>query len=569
MGIRQRRSRVAMVLDGSWEFAWLGEESDLSEQALASPALLQQLVYHERAPVPGCFDTMPGLAGCRGTAAYRTWIEQQDEELGVIHFDGVGIWAAVFVDGTLMHVQRKPYSPFTVEVDANGPAKRELIVIIDNRFHEVRSPLQENYFDFYAFGGIFRPVTYLPLGRNHIARTELVTTSIAPPKLSATLYSSRSFSAEVELEVDGESVFAGTLDLSESGTTVELDLSGLALWSPEKPALHTLQIHAHGEGVDDVLAERFGLRTVEVKGREVLLNGKPLSLFGWNRHETHPQFGPALPHQLMAQDLAFFKQASANFVRGSHYPQDDRFLDLCDELGMLVWEESLGWQQGERHFQNAEYQRLITEQQREMIEAHFNHPSIVMWGFQNEMASDKEGAREVVARLAATSREADPSRPVTFATCRFPDDRCLDLVDIISLNMYPGWYAADNDEYRPLAEIGTRLSESIAELARQGLGEKPLIISEIGAGAIYGWRDAHSGHWSEQYQTDYLLEVIAQVAQRDEIMGLALWQFCDGRTYGSSRALGRPRSFNNKGVLDEYRRPKQAFNAICETRRWK
>jgi beta-glucuronidase len=435
--------------------------------------------------------------------------------------------------------------------------------LIDNRFDELRSPLQENYFDFYAYGGIFRPVRYVALPAVHIERVEVRTTALDPPTIEVTVLANEESGIELGFEIDGTAVAAVQPEgPTQVSTPRQLALAGAGLWSPRTPELHTLTVHLTVSGKSDRYQVDFGVRTVESRDGAILLNGEPIRLFGWNRHEVHPQFGPALPVSQMVQDIEIMRAAGANFVRGSHYPQDDRFLDLCDRAGMLVWEESIGWQQKSHHFRNAEYQKLIGEQQLEMIQAHINHPSIIMWGFQNELLSNVQEARPVIENLATVSRTADPTRPVTFASCRFPNDVCLDLVDIVSLNVYPGWYAADEDEYRPLHEIGEKLDAIRVGLEKQGLADKPLIISEIGAGAIYGWRDAHAGHWSEQYQTDYLTEVCTQFLARPEISGLALWQYCDGRTYGSSRAQRRPRTFNNKGIVDEYRRPKEAYSAI-------
>ena len=551
-----------MPLDGVWDFAWLGD-ADLSPSAVEAGTPLEGAVFRRRAAVPGCFDTLPELAGARGTAAWRTTFRQADEPSGELRFDGVGIWAAVYLDGSLAHVHRKPYSPFAVEVPGSPNATRELVVVVDNRFDVDRSPLQENYFDFYAYGGIFRPVAYTPLPAVHITDVRVTTASLDPAAVDVVVRATTEEGVELAYLVDGKEVSRAD---SEAGTAVgtphQIALPGCGPWTPEHPEMHTLTVRMTAGTSRDEYSVRFGVRTVRLDGPRILLNGEPIRLFGWNRHEAHPQYGPALPEQQLIQDIELMKAAGANFVRGSHYPQDDRFLDLCDEMGMLVWEESIGWQQEERHFASDEYRLLITEQQVEMVEAHANHPSIVLWGFQNELHSELDTARPLLESLATATRSADPTRPLTFATCRFPDDRCLDLVDVVSINSYPGWYASDTDEYRPLGEIAARLNAIRADLERQELDGKPLIISEIGAGAIYGWRDPHAGHWSEEYQGDYLAEICSQFLAREEIAGLALWQFCDCRTYGSARAIRRPRGFNNKGIVDEYRRPKLAYATV-------
>jgi beta-glucuronidase len=569
--------RPVTCLDGSWDFAWLGGDVDLSPAELASADRfrleLDSTASGSRATVPGCFDAVPGRVGVRGTAAYRTLLPPPRRGSaatgGRLVFDGLGIWAAVYVDGDLLHVHRKPYSSFAVDVPAAHHAgTRELIVVVDNRFDPERSPLQENYFDFYAYGGIFRSVWYHETPDIFLTGVRVLTHDADAGAVSVIVTTNEPRTVLLSHAFDGGDMHdPAAVDVPEEGARIDLRVPNPRKWSPDDPALHTLMVQMFADdgttAVDDMIV-RFGLRTVSVQGRTILINGEAVRLFGWNRHEAHAQFGPALPQAQLEHDLALMKNAGANFVRGSHYPQDSRFLDLCDETGVMVWEESIGWQQDERHFATAQYVLLITEQQRETIEAHANHPSIIMWGFQNELHSEKESARPFVADLARVTRETDPSRPVTFATCRFPRDLCLDLVDIISINMYPAWYAADADEYRPLAEIADRIESVIQELGRQGHGDKPLILSEIGAGAIYGFHDQTAGHWSEEYQSDHLALVCSEFAKNPAIAGLALWQFCDCRTYGSARALTRPRGFNNKGIVDEYRRPKLAYSTITK-----
>jgi len=133
----------------------------------------------------------------------------------------------------------------------------------------------------------------------------------------------------------------------------------------------------------------------------------------------------------------------------------------------------------------------------------------------------------------------------------------------IFVNIYPGWYADSDGPERPLGDIVPRIRELLAHLAASPeTAGKPVLISEIGAGALYGWHDAHRTHWSEEYQSDLLEIVCREVVGNKDLLGVALWQFCDGRTYANPRALTRPRAFNNKGLFDEYRRPKLAAETV-------
>ena len=292
---------------------------------------------------------------------------------------------------------------------------------------------------------------------------------------------------------------------------------------------------------------------------QIQLNDEPVKLLGYCLHEVHPSYGPALPDMQLVYDLQLLKEMGCNFVRGSHYQQDPRFLDLCDEQGFLVFSESMGWGQQERHFTDENFIQAQLTQTEAMIRSDFNHPSIIMWGFLNEGDTTGEFARDCYTRLAEMIRFLDPSRPVTYASNKHADDLMLELCDIISFNIYPGWYSGDRESENVIGEVLPSIEKHLADMKKRGLSDKPFIISEIGAGAIYGWHDPLNGVWTEEYQSELLQLVCRKVVSDDRIAGVALWQFCDGRTYQGAGALARPRAFNNKGTLDEYRRPKAAF----------
>jgi beta-glucuronidase len=199
-----------------------------------------------------------------------------------------------------------------------------------------------------------------------------------------------------------------------------------------------------------------------------------------------------------------------------------------------------------------------------MITASFNHPSVIMWGFLNEGDSTVEAARPLYEELIRTTRELDATRLVTYASHRGLKDLFLEQIDVLSFNLYPAWYGSSSEEERPLADIPEAFDALIAGLDDRGLSEVPVIISEIGAGALYGFRDSHRSLWSEEYQADYLERVLWEVKARDRLSGVVFWQYCDIRTYGGTRAVGRPRSYNNKGLVDEFRRPKTGYFRLRE-----
>lgn len=545
-------ARRSHDLERTWDFAFLGDV-DLDHVDLAA------IRWADKMPVPSCFDVFPDFAGVRGVGAYRVVVPATPGSRAVVRFGGGGLRLRVLVDGVPVGGCDLPYSGFTVEVPASPKPHRELVVLCDNRIEH--QPLVRMWYDFYLYGGLYRGVWWdeLPAAGPVIDRVRVATLDLARGRIRAEVrLAGAAATIDLRLRVDcgDERRFAG-VPVRDGVATVELDLDDRRPWSPADPVLHRLTV-ACG---DDAITERFGLRTVAVRGPDILLNGAPVKLLGYCRHESHAQFGPALPPAQMVQDLQLLRDLGCTFIRGSHYPQDQRFLDLCDEMGFLVWEEALGWGHDEKQWAAPAFAELNAAQTAAMVANSYNHPSVILWGFLNEGGSHKPANRPLYERLFAIIRGLDRTRPVTYASNRVFDggQECLlDLADVIALNTYPGWYANDKETPRPLHEILPALRAQHAVALKIAGGPKPFIISEIGAAALYGWRDALHGHYSEEYQAEYLALVCREVVDNPAIAGVALWQFCDGRTYPTAYALGRPRTFNNKGTFDEYRRPKQA-----------
>ena len=298
----------------------------------------------------------------------------------------------------------------------------------------------------------------------------------------------------------------------------------------------------------------MGFREVRTRGKDILLNGQKLQIRGFCRHEDHPQFGCSLPWAAMCRDLSLMRDLGANSVRTSHYPNDELFLDLCDETGMLVWEENHARGLSEEDMRNPNFERQCEDCIREMIGAHFNHPSIYIWGILNECASHTQYGRECYQKQLELIRSLDHTRPRSFASCQFKTDICFDLVDVVSYNIYPLWYHdTPVDVY--LKDLYGWVQEET------GGSGKPFLITEVGAGAIYGYRTPEKVKWSEEYQAQALEKQLSAILSQEGCSGVYIWQFCDCRVCDSWFHI-RPRTMNNKGVVDEYRRPKLAYETV-------
>lgn len=561
--------------------------------------------------VPSCWETYPDTVTYRGKASYTRTFEAVGNVR--LEFKGVSHTATILVDGREVGQHYNAFTPFAVVLQDLAPGVHTLKVIADNSFSEASALHVPN--DYQSYGGISRPVALEQLGDAYVEwihftpiwkqnrnpeipvesdgaeAAEMETergedSAGAAAKISADWFgkadiclcslSAKPFKGILEIKLETKS--AATLETKQETnltgtilTTIPIELSpgetkvfsaeeftcpGVKSWSPEQPNLYHVTAvlkNETGEPVDDLI-DRVGFREVRIEGKDILLNGRKLWIKGFCRHEDHPQFGCALPLSAMQYDLMLAKDLGANSIRTSHYPNDEIFLDLCDEQGILVWEENHARGLSEEDMRNPHFEQQCEDCIREMITAHYNHPSIYIWGILNECASDVEYGRECYAAQYALIQELDASRPRSSASFKFKTDICFGYPEVVSYNIYPKWY-----HDTPVAEYLSDLYNWV-QTDSEGAG-KPFLITEIGAGAIYGYRTPAHVKWSEEYQAEALEQQISAVFAQEGCSGIYIWQFCDVRVCDSWFDK-RPRTMNNKGVVDEYRRPKLAYDIV-------
>lgn len=511
--------------------------------------------------VPGCWETYPDTIAYRGRACYQKSFSAEGNIR--LEFKGVSHTAEVFLDGKMVKRHYNAYTPFDVVATNLEAGEHQLRVIVDNSFGEESALHVPN--DYMTYGGITRPVALEKLSDTYISRLHFTPVSrdgrwCGIVALDLQRLAAGAFRGTVEVFLEGRRIFSRAVETAGEGAffivTEELPFGNAESWCPENPALYTLTAvlkDEEGVPVDDLI-DRVGFREVKVSGKSILLNGRRIRIKGFCRHEDHPQFGCSLPYSAMYQDLLLMRDMGANSVRTSHYPNDEIFLDLCDELGMLVWEENHARGLSEENMRNPNFDRQCEDCIREMITAHYNHPSIYIWGILNECASFTEYGRECYRKQFDLIRSLDKSRPHSFASCHFKTDISLGLPDVVSYNIYPQWYHdIPADEY--LEDL-----YSWIQTETEGAG-KPFLITETGAGAIYGYRTPARVKWSEEYQAEALEKQLTAVLAKEECSGVYIWQFCDCRVC-DSWFQARPRTMNNKGIVDEYRRPKLAYETV-------
>lgn len=541
--------RKCTELDGIWGFELL-EPQNREQEAVRSM------------PVPGCVENHPACIRYRGKMRYykSVWAGGNIR----LWFGGISHTARVYFDGQPVGEHYNAYTGFEIVLRDVRRGEHLIEVEADNSFSEESALHVPN--DYYTYGGMIRPVCLEQLSGCYIKGVKIDTIRQEEGWKARVRLTVRNLQRmERKIRIQGwmeencvhESTWIGLPAEGETEYIWESLLEHVEPYSMKNPRLYQWHMklqNEEGEWIDD-LTERTGFREIRIEGNQILMNGERILIKGVNRHEEYGDLGCCIPVNIMYRDIMLMKDLGVNFVRTSHYQNDDRFLDLCDENGILVWEEGHARGLSEEQMKNPHFMEQSRTGIAEMIESHYNHPSVLMWGILNECASHTPYGRDCYQKLFAQIRELDGTRPVTFASCHPQDDLCLDLPDIVSFNIYPLWYTEEGPK------------EYLEKLHRfidgQGQGEKPLIISETGAGAVYGFRSMGREKWSEERQEDILRAQLEAVLADQRCCGVCIWQFADCRVSEEWFAV-RPKSRNNKGILDQYRRPKLAYQAVKE-----
>ena len=513
--------------------------------------------------VPGIWEAVPALAQYRGQAVYtRTFTTKQDGCL-LLRFGGVSHTADVALDGVPLGHHYDAFTGFRFAVPDVKAGEHTLIVRVDNSFSKASTLHIPN--DYYSYGGITRPVAvetipgvYLdrmvfsaePDGSTWNAHVTVTVRAVKDSPACMVTVSVAGAAAEAPVPV----LKAG----EQAETEVTLRCESVIPWRPLDAHLYPLRaVLSTAEGPIDDLIDRVGFRTVKVEGERILINDEPVYIKGFCRHEDYGDQGCAVSVNSMMEDLQLMLDMGCNSVRTSHYPNDPRFLDLCDELGFLVWEESHARAIPGSIMREPLFREQIDTSTREMVLQHAGHPCIYTWGILNECESETPFGRELYGHLIDLLHSLDATRPVTFASCRFFTDVCMDLVDICSFNIYPLWY---HDE-----EPGPYARRLIDWMEGVGAAGKPILFSEFGAGGIYGYHDPlYRAKWSEERQAEILGRQLKELGELGRISGTYIWQLADVRV-SEEWAMNRPKSMNNKGVVDLWRRPKLSYAVVKQS----
>lgn len=557
--------RKSIPLNGQWNITFDPEDTGQQRGFHLGRNLSDDVSF-----VPSCWNFELGRFDYMGVVWYsRKFIISETANSKII-FHAVSGQATVFLDGKELGSHYGSYNRFSFDVPNLSAGEHLLVVKVDNTINEIDT-LPLRFVDWYVYGGIYRDVElelYKDLSINSIkidSRWNKYKVSNVIVSVFIKNWLNNKVAEKLTLSIDGEKNYEKQINLDAGINEIifELDDFTPKLWDFEKPNLY--MFHAELERAKEDLFEKTGFRRIETKDKKILLNGREIFIKGINRHNEDPELGYAINSPLILRDLKIIKDCGINAIRGSHYPNDPIVLDYCDQMGLLFWEEIAFWNHPADSLADTLLGQRARDMMRETIERDYNHPSIIVWSIQNESKSSSQEGLNLFSKIADDIRSMDNSRLVSFASACGRNDICFGLVDVVCWNMYPGWY----DDDKPLDDLDVRFSERLKDdrkwLDEQGF-KKPYLVTEFGAGAVPGETTFHDGiRWTENYQEKLLQKTIKALTASKAVQGFYIWQFCDIRTSLISKVcLGRPRGFNNKGIVDEHRNPKRAYYAVKE-----
>ncbi|MGN6814100.1 MAG: beta-glucuronidase [Thermomicrobiales bacterium] len=506
--------------------------------------------------------------------------------------------ARAWVNGVLVGTHEGGHLPFafaiTEHVAWDGPTT--IAIEVENELRPDRVPpgggqptgiaamMQNNppgRFDFFPYAGIHRPVSLYAVPAVHLDDLIVVTDRDGADgvvRVTARVAGDWTGQGTAALDTPDGPLTAG-LTFTAGTAEATLRVPNARLWQPGDPNLYPLTVTLRdGERVHDTYTLPSGIRTVTVQGDRLLLNGEPIFLKGFGKHEDFQLSGRGLNLPVLVTDNELLKWVGANSYRTSHYPYAEEALDLADREGILIIAETpavgLSFDDGEENIARRLAQAL--QQTEELIARDKNHPSVIMWSLANEPfannmrfgappappdpneTGDPTGGNAFFTTLTGRARALDPSRPITLVLLQGGSPSSWqDLCDVVCINRYYGWYLLGGR----LAEAKQALADELDALhADQG---KPIIITEFGADTIAGQHNEPPAMFSEEYQVEVLRFHLDVAAERAFVAGLHVWNFADFRT---SQAIMRVGGLNLKGVFTRERQPKLAAHFLRE--RW-
>src|SRR5574344_664092 len=587
-------NRRVVSLNGDWHFTidpyetclrndWFKEEH-FDKEGKELP-IDYNFDDNEEVTVPSCWNMVkPEYFYYENLGIYtRNFKYEQGEkdERVFLQFEGASYRAYVFLNGESIALHDGASTPFSVEVTGKLKGNNRLIVAVDASRSPDRVPAE--YTDWFNYGGLYRSVSLvitpktfiqntfvylMPNGRFDCIAADVTingsdyaqaTLTIKELNIAQTIpittndftksYSSIStdYNPDVAADILYGSNFNPPANTHLRHTShVETGASPI-LWSPEHPKLYDVTITCG----KDSITERIGFRELKVEGRNILLNGKNIFLKGMSVHEDHNTLGKCNTEENIRAIMKDIKSLNGNFLRLAHYPHSRLVAKIADEEGILLWEEiPVYWS---IDFANKETYADAENQLTELIMRDRNRASVIIWSVGNENL-DTDERFSFMSRLAAKAHELDSTRAVSAACLvngekKILDDRLASCLDVIGMNEYYGWYSPHFED------LLTILSNSNPD--------KPVIISEFGAGARAGHHGGATEMWTEEFQAEIYKHQTETIGKCPYIKGMTPWILYDFRA--ARRQNKYQQCFNRKGLIDSnHKTKKQAFKILAD-----
>jgi beta-glucuronidase len=504
-----------------------------------------------RLTVPGDWNTQrESLLFYEGSVWYKRSFDytKSSKNRLFLHFGACNYLAAVYLNGDELGEHEGGFTPFDFEItDRVREHGNFLVLRINNTRGKEQVPTVNT--DWWNYGGITRPVTLVEVPETFVqdysVQLEKGSTrqikgwlQLNGPKLQQTVrihIAEAGLSKTVQTDARGRAEFSFAADLT--------------LWSPENPKLYTVEIASEASQVTD----RIGFRSIEVRGADILFNGKPIFLRGVSLHEE----APTRPARAWSEDdartlLSWAKELGCNFVRLAHYPHNESMLRMADQMGLMVWAEvpvywTIQWD-------NPQTLRNAENQLNEMIARDHNRAALIIYSVANETPIS-DARNRFLRQLIQDAHSTDATRLVSAAlqatevvdgkhiTIHINDPIAGDL-DILGNNEYIGWYVRHPED-----------ADSIDWVSEYN---KPLIMSEFGGDALFGYHGDASVRWTEEYQENLYEHQIAMLKRIPFLRGMTPWILKDFRS--PRRTLPRFEDyFNRKGLVSDHGEKKKAF----------
>lgn len=488
-------------------------------------------------------------------------LEQVDENERVfIYFGAVNYEAHVYLNEKKLGSHKGGFTPFNFEIPKGLLQEKDnfLVVKVDNKRHPEEIPTVNT--DWWNFGGITRDVKLVMLPENFIQQYAL---HLDQDQDIDKAKKRKRFEVEGSLKLNQEASGAEViLEIPELKVNEKININGnsadfafqarrMELWSPENPKLYDVIFRLNGEEITD----KIGFRKIATSGKDILLNGESIFLRGISIHEEIPQDKRRANNREDAEQLfGYVQDLNANMARLAHYPHNENMTKVADSLGILIWSEiPVYWT---INFESEEVLEKAKTQLEEMIIRDRNKASVIIWSVGNETPVSPTRTHFMKSLIDKT-KELDDTRLVSAALevgynrdRNYIDDPLGEFTDIVSVNEYLGWYG----------DLPHAKANSNWEVAY----DKPLFISETGAGAKGGFHGDNEDRWTEEFQEWYYEETVKMMDRMPEnYSGLSPWILTDFRSPRRNHPVYQ-KGWNRKGLIDNEGNKKKAFNVLQE-----